>query len=59
MNRLLSEGMPNIYLKVTIGKNWRSENFDFLNLENLSPGQFLGSSNSTRYHWIFKFLLTT
>ena len=40
MNRLSGEGMPNIYLKVTIGKNWRSENFDFRSLENLSPGQF-------------------
>ena len=27
-----------------------SENFDFLDLKNLSPGQFLGSSNSGRYH---------
>ena len=27
-----------------------SQNFDFLNLTNLSPGQFLGSSNSRRYH---------
>ena len=37
--------MPNIYLEVTIEKNWPSQNSDFLNLKNLSPGQFLGSSN--------------
>ena len=45
VNRLLSKGMPNIYLKVIIEKNWRSQNFNFLSLKNLSPGQFLGSSN--------------
>ena len=40
MNRLLSKGMSNIYLKVTIQKkHGRSQNFDFLGLENLSPGQ--------------------
>ena len=33
MNRLVSKGMPNIYLKVTIEKNWRSQNFDFLSLK--------------------------
>ena len=33
--------MSNIYLKVTIEKNWRSQNFDFLSLRNLSPVQFL------------------
>ena len=40
INRLISKGMSNIYLKVTVEKNWRS------------PGQFLGSYNSRRYHWI-------
>ena len=54
MNRLLSKGMSNINLKVTIEKNWRSQNFDLLTLKNLSPGQFLGSSNSRRYHLNFK-----
>ena len=44
-NRLLSKGMSDIYLKITIKKNWLSQNFDFLSLKNLSPGQFLGSSN--------------
>ena len=45
INKLLNKGMSNIYLNVTIEKNWRSQNFDFLSLKNLSPGQFLGSSN--------------
>ena len=40
--------MSNIYLKVTTEKNWCSQNFDFLSLKNVSPGQFLGSSNSHR-----------
>ena len=44
INRLLSKGIPNFYLKVTIGeKNWRSQNFDFLGLKNVSPGQFWGT----------------
>ena len=38
INMLLSKGMSNIYLKVTIDKNWRSQNFDFLSLKNLPPG---------------------
>ena len=38
-------GLENIYLKVTIEKNWRSQNFEFLNLKNLSPGKFLRSCN--------------
>ena len=36
MNRLLSKGMSNIYLKVTV-KTYSK--FDFLGLQNLSPGQ--------------------
>ena len=59
INRLLSKGMSNIYLKVTIEKNWRSQNFDFLGLKNLSPGQFFGSSISCRYNWILKLLAAT
>ena len=43
INRLL-RGTSNIYLKVTIEeKNWHSQNFDFLGLKNLSPGQFWGA----------------
>ena len=50
INRLLSKGMPNIYLKVTTEKNWPSQNFDFVSLKNLFPGQCFGSPNSRRYH---------
>ena len=35
INSLLSKGMSNIYLKVTIEEEtWRSQNFDFLDLKN-------------------------
>ena len=34
------KAMSNIYLKVTIEKNWCSQNFDFLIVKNPSPGQF-------------------
>ena len=43
INRVINKGMPNIYLKITIRKNRRSQNFDFQSLKNLSPGQFLGA----------------
>ena len=59
INRLLSKGMPNIYLKVASEKKWRTQNFDFKSLKSSSPGQFLGSSNWRRYHWIFKLLVAT
>ena len=59
MNRLISKEMSNIYLKLTIEKNWRSQNFDFLSLKNLSPGQFLEGSNSRSYHRILKLLVET
>ena len=42
-NRLLSKGMSNIYLKVTIEKKWRTLNFGLLSLKSLSPGQFWGA----------------
>ena len=41
-NSFLSNRMSNICLKVTIEKNWRSRNFSFVSLKNLSPGQFWG-----------------
>ena len=44
INRALSKGMSNIYLKVTIEeKNWHSQNFNFLSLKNVSPDQFSGA----------------
>ena len=36
INRL-SKGMPNLYLEVTIEKNWRYQNFHFLSFKNLPP----------------------
>ena len=46
--------MPNIYLKVTIEeKIWLSQNFDFLGLKNLSPGQF-GELQLTKISLNFK-----
>ena len=54
INRLISKGMSNIYLKVTIEKKWRTQMFDYQSLKSLSPGQSLGSPNSRRYYWIFE-----
>ena len=48
INRLLTKGMPNIYLEVAIEKNQRSQNFNFLSLKNMSQGQFLRSFDSRR-----------
>ena len=59
INRLIGKAKSNIYLKIIIEENWRSQNLDFLSLKNLSLGQFLESSNSRRWHWIFKLLVTT
>ena len=59
VNRLVSKGMLKIHLNVAIEKNWRSQNLDFLSLKNLSPGQFLESSNSCKYLWILKLLVAT
>ena len=50
ISRLLSKGMSNISLKIPIEKNWHSQNFVFLILKYLSPGQFLASTNSRRDH---------
>ena len=49
INRLINKGMSNIHLRVTIDKNWHSQNFDFLDLNNLSPVQCLRSSSSCKY----------
>ena len=43
-SRLINKGLPNIYLKLTIEKNRRFRNFDFLSLKTSSPGQFLTDS---------------
>ena len=49
--------MWTIYLKVTIEKKWRTENFDFLSLRSSPTGHFLRSSNSRKCHWILKHLV--
>ena len=41
-SRLISKEMSNIYFKVTIEKNWCSQNFGFLILKNSFTGQFFG-----------------
>ena len=41
IDRLLSKGMSNVYLKATIEKNWGSQ--DFLSLKQSSPGKFWGA----------------
>ena len=59
IERLMSKRMSSINLEVTIEKNWRPQNFDFLSLKNSSPGQFSGRSNSSRYHWVLILLNVT
>ena len=51
--------MSNIYLEVAIEQNERSQNFDFLGLKSVLSGEFLGSSNPPKYHWIIKLLVST
>ena len=41
--RLISKGMSSIYLNINTLKNLHSQNFNFLSLKNLSPGQFRGT----------------
>ena len=50
LNRLLSKGMSNICLNVTMEKNWRSQTFDFQSLKHFSPCQSMGSSSSRGHH---------
>ena len=35
-NSLISKGMSKIYLKVTLEKNWSTQNFNFWSLKSLS-----------------------
>ena len=56
INTLLSKGMSNIYLKVTI------ETFSklrFSGFKKFVARSDLGSSNSRRYYWILKLLVAT
>ena len=54
---LIVKTMSYFYLKVTVEKNGRSQNFHFLSLTNSPPGQFLGNSSSRSCKWILNFLL--
>ena len=56
---LLSKGVSNICFKVTIEKNWCSQNLNFLSLKYFSLGQFLGSSNLHIYRWVSNLLVAT
>ena len=58
INRLISTGMSNIYLKVALETNWRPQNFNFLSLKKSTPGQFFGDSLLRRNHWILKLVAT-
>ena len=56
MNKLLRKGMSIIYLKVTIetfSKPW------FSGLKKFVTRSVLGSSSSSRCHWILKLLVAT
>ena len=48
--------MWSIYLKIAVDEKWHTKNFDFKSLKCSPPGQFLGSSNSRRYHMLSNFL---
>ena len=43
INRSLIKEMSNIYLKVTIEKKWRAQNFDFLGLKIRLQVSFWGA----------------
>ena len=49
--------MSNIYLRVTIEKKWRTQNFDFLSLKCLSPSLFCRASTHADIIKFPKFLL--
>ena len=57
INRLISKGMSNIFLKVTIGKKWRSQNFDFLSLKNWLQVSFYGATTYADIIGFSNFLL--
>ena len=57
VNRLRSEGMSNIYLKVTIEKKLCSQKFDFLNLKNVWLLQFTQISFNSKIKLGIVFLL--
>ena len=56
INRLLSKGMSNIYLKVTIEKNWGFRNFDFLSLKSFNQVSFWGAPTHADINEFLNFL---
>ena len=46
INRLLSKGISNIYLRFTIEKKWCTHSVNFKSLKSSPPGHFFGTSNS-------------
>ena len=57
IDRLLSKGMSNICLKVTIEKKWHTQNFDFVSLKNLFQFSFLEAPTHADITEFSKFLL--
>ena len=48
INRLISKGMSNIYLKLTIGKNLCTQNFDFLSSKKFFSRPVFGNLQLTQ-----------
>ena len=57
INRLISKGMSNIYLKVTIEKKWHTPNFDFLSLNSCLHVSFWGAPTNVDIIEFSNFLL--
>ena len=57
LNKLLFLSYNSKWMNKLIKKKWRSQNFSFLSLKNLSSGQFLESSKSRKYHLILKLII--
>ena len=56
INRLISKGMSNIYLKITIET---LSKLRFSGFKKFVTRSVLGSSNLRRYHWILKLFVAT
>ena len=56
INTLLSKGMSNICLRVTLKKNWRSQNFDFLSLKKFITRSVFGDFQLIQISLNFKTL---
>ena len=56
ITRVISKGMSNIYLEVTIDKKLTFLNFSSQSLKNMTLGPILGSCKSRSYHGISRYL---